>query len=457
MKMHTNIFLFQSNKENKMNNPALNVNHIEKTNDNAVQMDMRNCKQYITELNPIDGNNRLCHYLDNKVVINIATSMNLDPDRKLNHILAPMGSGKTTLFKSFIDDVIGNLYVKVIDGVMYPLTANDVMVFTPFIVNSQEYAAYDDYGVVSEHLINFCTNVFDTCLKDTDSNLSKQEQNILIVERLECFYSNKVILIDEGDFTCIQTFVSGAIVNVTKECSKMPNELVQLVLKTLCRISIFNLSVSANRFKYPDNSPINEFMLSIPVNNHVDNMIIYDASSMNKSNLNRDINKMLSNLGDYLGSDSSALVYRSKFNDSTFKTIMDDGYVLTREENIPTVRNENNGTKSLVGGDNCNVKLVNEHVLSDSMMRNADLIGINTSSTRCSSLRNEYDNPWVIVIQPHGVTSSALQSLGRFRNVPINVLWIGDVFGKVTMSNLATTIDPFFGQYCKTFTKIDNL
>ena len=381
------------------------------------------------------------HYINYLPVLNKAIEANNNNPESIIHLLAPMGSGKTTFFKRLLTDIRANKF----PATDKPLS--NCMLFTPFKISNQEYDEFKEDGLEVKYLIDFAKEIFKRVVSEYGA-LNGAELYHAIHVFAQDNYISQIILFDEVDFKDSQVTVSKCTMNTEYTSIIADDILVDVVLNAICNVANFNISVSANVINDSQYYSKYNILLNIPVNNYINNFFIYDTCNKRNNNLTLEIgnliNSITTNKDHLLGQNAKVLIYTPKFSKRVFEELVNNGPrngVLVRRNNIPSSTDQspvNNPNVRLIGNDNA--------VLSDEMFNEFDVIGINTSSSRCVSLTNEYENFWVIIIQPYGVTTSCLQSLGRVRNDGINTLWIGSPVE--SLFSRAVNIDPFFNQYC---------
>ena len=363
----------------------------------------------------------------------------------LNHVISPMGSGKST--------AILDLYNQ--------LNPNTTLIIAPFIVTSKFYSNKIADGYLVKNILHLTTTIFNQATNVIGGVPDYQTGMGMIERYIENTYRGWTLLMDDIDYVWDQcTFKNNTDYSFRVHdnyCINIDtNVIVQLVLKTLCKVCTFNLSVSSHKFNYPDDSLINEFMMIGPVNVEIKNLFIYDTTGRRGDTVNlstsRFINNITTNKDHLLGVDTKVLIYTPKFKKGSFEQLIQNGPrngVLVRRENIPK-------SAYLNPREYSNLMLIgnSDAVLSDELFKEFDVMGINTSSSRCISLTKKYENFWIIIIQPNGVTSSCLQSLGRVSNCGVNVLWIGNTPDINTWYENCVRVDPFFNQYCNVNTNI---
>ena len=391
------------------------------------------------------------YYINYLPVLNKALEANVTNPESIIHLLAPMGSGKTTFFKQLLTNIRANVHP----------TCNklltDCIMFTPFKVSNLEYEEYEKQGLKVEYLLDFAKTVFNSTIHK-HGPMNTDVLHKAIVDYVIENYTDKIILIDEGDFKDVQVLKSKYTMDASNQSVIPDDELINTVIGTLCTVSFFNISVSANIMQQSIYYSCIQHVLNVPVNNHINNIYIYNTLGKLTSNVVTEMSKLMHSIttdkNHLLGPNAKTLIYSPKFNKSVFEElIINDprSGVLIRNSNIP-------GTSNLKSKSNPNIMTIdNGHVLDDTLFQLFDNLGINTSSSRCTSLNYNYDNPWVIILQPFGVTSSCLQSLGRFRHSPINVLWIGFIPDINTWYENCVRVDPFFGSYTSSVSYINTV
>ena len=417
--MYTNIFLFQLHKVNKMNTQA--------------KLDYVN-----VPVNTSKGTKEK-HYLNYKQVLNKALEANKENPKSVIHLLVPMGSGKTTFFKQLLTDIRTG-------SERTPTTSlNECIVFTNYFKSIKEYDEFNYPGLRVECLLDFAKEILNQVLFNKDHLVGSElcDEISLYVWK---YYSYKVVLFDEVDFKDIQVVKSKGISD--NACIIADDILINTVIGAITRVSNFNLSVSANVLRPSNYYSSYTIKLNVPVNNNINNFFVYDNFNKKTDNLLREISTLThsitTNKDHLLGENAKCLIYTSEFDKRPFEQL-----ILNGPRNGALVRTEDIPKTSYINPENHhNLMLINNaNQLSDELFKEFDVVGINASASRCSSLKEQYENFWVVIIQAYGVTSSCLQALGRVRNCGINVLWIGEASNLETISKLSNEIDPFFNDY----------
>lgn len=350
---------------------------------------------------------------------------------KLNAIVSPMGSGKSTLIKQVLE-------------------VNDsAMVLYPYITSKRDFKEHNNYT-------NYFTAFVTSIVKGVSKNLTVEDFYFEYIVKLNQWLNEhrpSAIILDEGDFFFIQAkamknYGSTKFKNV--DYNILAGKLTYITLQMMAEHTLL-LSFSASLFKVPHDLADEYFYDSTMIKYHVidlnPNTVVNSFTVIPATNNNTSVYQIVK---DWIGTSKHTLVYRNKWNKVLMDVLMDTNplYIL-RTQNAPYVLDETTGTRIPYGSvlvDNYREIGSDESQLSDELYLNHSVIGIGVSSSRAVSLTTDYGSA-KIVIFADGVSASAIQVLGRFRNTLVDVLWVGsfDI-------DKAESFDPYIKQYVKSVT-----
>jgi hypothetical protein len=121
------------------------------------------------------------------------------------------------------------------------------------------------------------------------------------------------------------------------------------------------------------------------------------------------------------------LVYSPKFTRPEFKMLMKEQvFFIVRDENTPRVKVKNKFYASILHDYKLSIPVgdyLQRDLLSDKHIKNHKMIAVNTSSTRALSLVEDYGLATIIIFTDVW-TASVSQICARFRNTPVDIIWV---------------------------------
>ena len=379
----------------------------------------------------------------------------------VNHILSPMGSGKTTSIKDFIRTLDHTKKVLVLAP--YRTTKNE---FSD-IVHTELECVIRNIPVVSfEYITKLCENIavsindhIESLELDAMGGLSYGEISREIQSELSGIVNNfDYIFIDETDFAYIQAFSSSWEAMVDPRHYEVQNRyhsmsiLITMLFMEMMHSDVSCISISANSLEVPPatlklakilHNEIYDDLGYDPLARNIDSFLIRTIDSGLKSALSIGSVKVifdagsqsgrvqnLNNLIDKVSSNTNTrnLIFKSSmYSSSELEILRNTGaYILARKNNIRT--KYNNLTKSVefdkVDGYSKLMVIGEEDDdkdnLSDKMYEDSNTIAINVSSSRSVSLVQ--DTPATVLIITNSINTTVTQVVGRFRNANMNII-----------------------------------
>ena len=360
---------------------------------------------------------------DNKKYIKNSLNKN-----KINHILSPMGSGKTTLFKSL--------------ALEYKNEGKKVLILSPYRVTKAEFKEVEDCKNIFQHYPAKIIEIISSKNYTTEDFYSGL---------INFFSSFDVVLIDETDFLFIQA-LSNSKENILKNDNDYLNMLQAYVLMfyAILDTGILCISASATELEIPprvkqkvdewikielikNRNIINTIYSNIEGKIRLKSIVVYENDT-NMKHIDFKVGSIFDIYNRIKQEDNNAkfLIFKtkkySKMELDALKVL--NAKIIVREEKIDKKYNRANKTLNFEKIDGYSgLKVIgleedDDDLLRDELFNDTDVIAINTSSSRAVSLINNYSNAIVIILDEY-INTSSLQAIGRFRKSDIYAFFIG--------------------------------
>jgi hypothetical protein len=374
-------------------------------------------------------------YLDWK---HIQPHLNALGKNQLLEVLAPAGSGKTTMINDYLRQVhYSNLKEREKEQEAKTFVHQKVLIAHPYRVSKVEYAPASKLG----HDVEYFTDIIEN-IKSTIPTATYNENTYIEIYREKAneyltaknyFYA----FLDEIDFFFIQaqateygaTFQTKFYNIGTVTAAK----LVIVTLEEMVKTVNYVISISANRIILPpdirflpnrNKNLTKEIIMQLKPNTIVNSFKIIDLNEFSNA-----MPTLIKRLLIQKFKDTPSLIYSPKFTKPEFKMLMEEEiFIVTRDENTPKVRNSKGYMQSILHeypkciavGD-----YSQKDLLTDKLVNKHNMLAINTSSTRSLSLTGNYGSATIILFTSIW-TASVSQVCARFRNTPVDIIWITD-------------------------------
>jgi hypothetical protein len=357
----------------------------------------------------------------------ISLHLNHYPKNVILELLAPAGSGKTFAVNKFLEN-----YHK-----LDKYKNTNILIAHPYRVSKAEYAKAESYGYDVKYFMELIENINNRVPMD---NIIYDEDKFLLAFEKEAinYFKEKnytLAFLDEADFFFIQALAMrhGAIFQTLQdnEVSITATKLIMITLTAMTSTVDSVISISANKIIFPKDvahTPnFNPYLLYTQIVNLKPNTMVNSFRIINLNEFSNAMPTLVKRRLIQKYKNTPSLVYSPKFTRPEFKMLMKEQvFFIVRDENTPKVKVKNKFYASILHDYKLSIPVgdyLQRDLLSDRHIKTHKMIAVNTSSTRALSLTDNYGLATIIIFTDIW-TASVSQVCARFRNTPVDIIWI---------------------------------